>query len=296
MNMTVSGISGERRSPPDHVVTSSPRKALRKLPLARLDALIVRSCPTRSASYGNAMPCSAFSSSNSIWWMVASLVSAIIAPNPPPLTADRRRCRVLELEPVRRAAGAIARPEPLGDDALAAELAGVLKHDHALRMFKVFVQAQARSGLAQDARERGLARLDRLAPQVGAVELCLCIATKLNRLCPSRVTSGPPHWASHVRFRRVQTWSVSHAILLCLGICPCRKPNREDRAFARPARYCHVAAQLAGDGETQAGSPEPLGGSWHRPDSFACRSVVMPMPVSAAGISMPHVRRTGFAP
>ena len=89
---------------------------------------------------------------------------------------------------------------------------------------------------------------------------------------------------------------TSHAILLCLGICPCRKPNREDRAFARPARYCHVAAQLAGDGETQAGSPEPLGGSWHRPDSFACRSVVMPMPVSAAAISMPHVRRTGFAP
>ena len=53
----------------------------------------------------------------------------------------------------------------------AAELAGVLEHDHALRMFKVFVQPQAWSALAQDARQGRLARLDRLAPQIGAVQL-----------------------------------------------------------------------------------------------------------------------------
>jgi hypothetical protein len=34
---------------------------------------------TRSASYGNAMPCSAFSSSNSIWQMVLSVL-VIIGP------------------------------------------------------------------------------------------------------------------------------------------------------------------------------------------------------------------------
>ena len=37
MNMIASGISGGRRITPDHVVTSSPRKAFRKLPLACLD-------------------------------------------------------------------------------------------------------------------------------------------------------------------------------------------------------------------------------------------------------------------
>ena len=85
------------------------------------------------------------------------------------LTLHRRSLRVLELEPVRRAARSIGRAEPLRDDALAAELAGVLEHDHALRMFKVFVQPQAWSALPQDARERCLADLDRLPPKVSAV-------------------------------------------------------------------------------------------------------------------------------
>ena len=38
-------------------------------------------------------------------------------------------------------------------------------------MFQVLVQPQARSALAQDARQRRLADLDRLAAQVGAVQL-----------------------------------------------------------------------------------------------------------------------------
>ena len=110
------------------------------------------------------------------------------------------------------------------------------------------------------------------------------------------VTSGPPHWASHVRFRRVQTWSVRNA-----QFCFARFPPEADREYwPLPGPLATVTSppwsELAGDGETQAGSAEALGGSWHRPDSFACRSVVMPMPVSAAAISMPHVRRTGFAP
>ena len=44
------------------------------------------------------------------------------------LAPHRWRNWVLELKPVRRTAGAVARAEPLGDDALAAELAGVLDH------------------------------------------------------------------------------------------------------------------------------------------------------------------------
>jgi hypothetical protein len=41
------------------------------------------------------------------------------------LALHRRRVRVLELEPVAGAAGAVARAQPLGDDALEPELAGV---------------------------------------------------------------------------------------------------------------------------------------------------------------------------
>jgi hypothetical protein len=47
----------------------------------------------------------------------------------------------------------------------------VLKNDHALRMFKVFVQPLARSGLPQDACQRRLADFERLAPQIRAVQL-----------------------------------------------------------------------------------------------------------------------------
>ena len=41
----------------------------------------------------------------------------------------------------------------------------------AFRVRQVLVEAQARPALTQDARERRLPRLDRLAPQIRAVEL-----------------------------------------------------------------------------------------------------------------------------
>ena len=56
------------------------------------------------------------------------------------LAPDRWRLRVLELEPVRRTAGAIARAQPLGDDALAAELAGVLENRQPAIVRQVLVQ------------------------------------------------------------------------------------------------------------------------------------------------------------
>jgi hypothetical protein len=49
--------------------------------------------------------------------------------------------RVLQFEPVRRAAGAVARAEPFRDDALAAELAGVLEDGRAAVVREVLVQA-----------------------------------------------------------------------------------------------------------------------------------------------------------
>jgi hypothetical protein len=75
------------------------------------------------------------------WPLIIRMVSVVIALPPVflRLAPHRWRVRVLELEPVWRAARAVARAHALRDNPLAAERAGLLEHDHALRMFKVFV-------------------------------------------------------------------------------------------------------------------------------------------------------------
>ena len=85
------------------------------------------------------------------------------------LTTDGWCLRVLELEPIRRAARPIARAEPLRHDPLAAERAGVLKHSQPAVALQVLVEAETGAALAQDAREDRLAYLDRLAPQILSV-------------------------------------------------------------------------------------------------------------------------------
>src|SRR5262249_50756253 len=82
----------------------------------------------------------------------------------------RRRFRVLELDPVLRPAGSVARPEPLRDDALEPELARVAKNDVA-GLGDVLVELQPEAGAAQQRGELAFADLDRLAPQVLPVEL-----------------------------------------------------------------------------------------------------------------------------
>ena len=51
---------------------------------------------------------------------------------------------------------------------------------------------------------------------------------------------------------------TSWAILLCLGICPCRQPHRKDRALAWLARHrdvaAHHAGELARDSQAKTGS------------------------------------------
>ena len=79
------------------------------------------------------------------------------------LAFHRRRIRVLELEPVLRPAGAVARAEPLRHDALKAHLAGVPEYALAI-VGEMLVQTQPRKAPTQQARERRLARLQRLAP------------------------------------------------------------------------------------------------------------------------------------
>src|SRR5215831_9307993 len=86
------------------------------------------------------------------------------------LALHRRRVRVLELQPVLRAARSIARAKPLRDDAFEAHLAGVPEYALAV-VGEVPVQTQPRKAPTQQARERRLARLQRLAPQVLAIQL-----------------------------------------------------------------------------------------------------------------------------
>src|SRR6516162_6278601 len=86
------------------------------------------------------------------------------------LSLHRRHRRVLHLEPVRRATRPIARAEPLRHDSFEAHLAGVAEYALAI-MDKVFVQTQPRKAPTQQPRERRLARLQRLAPQVLAIQL-----------------------------------------------------------------------------------------------------------------------------
>src|SRR5262249_59541749 len=91
-------------------------------------------------------------------------------PTPPPPPVSPLALRVLELQPFLRPAGAVAGGEPLRHDALEAHLAGVPEHALAV-VGEVLVEAQAGQTSAQDAGKRRLARLDRLAPQVCAVQL-----------------------------------------------------------------------------------------------------------------------------
>ena len=92
-----------------------------------------------------------------------------LAPSPPPslfapvllrFAPDCGGCRVLDLDPLRGAAGDVARAHPLADDALAAELAGVLEYFHPVAV-QMLAQVQAGAGIAHELRQLVLAPLDR---------------------------------------------------------------------------------------------------------------------------------------
>ena len=66
-------------------------------------------------------------------------------------------------------AGAVGRTEPLRDDALAAERAGVLE-DYSAVAGVVLVEGDTFMRMAQKLRQRVFALLDRCTPQVRAVQ------------------------------------------------------------------------------------------------------------------------------
>jgi len=80
------------------------------------------------------------------------------------------RCiRVLHFEPIGRAAGTVGGILALRDDALKTHLAGVGEDGRAVALH-VFVESDAGAGLGHDRRERGLADLKWIAPQVVTVQ------------------------------------------------------------------------------------------------------------------------------
>jgi hypothetical protein len=50
-------------------------------------------------------------------------------------------------------------------------MAACPEHERAVRLVEVLVEAQARRGTREEARERDLSHRERVAPQVGAVQL-----------------------------------------------------------------------------------------------------------------------------
>jgi hypothetical protein len=92
------------------------------------------------------------------------------APIPLGLTPHRRCFGVFDFRPMRRAPGAIGGAEPLRYNTLASEPARLAEHDCAIsRVTLVHDDGQMRA--VQQLCEPPLARLDRLAPQIVAVEL-----------------------------------------------------------------------------------------------------------------------------
>src|SRR5262249_5984313 len=81
----------------------------------------------------------------------------------------RWRGRVLDLEPVIDAAGAIMRSEPLRDDALAAERARMAEDARAVAV-EVLIEGDAIANVSEEIGERCLAIFQRLPAKVLAVE------------------------------------------------------------------------------------------------------------------------------
>jgi len=85
--------------------------------------------------------------------------------------ASHRRCRrVLDLEPIANAAGAILRAQPLRHDPLAAERASVVEDDCAIAS-EMLIERDAVADASEELGECRFAPLERPPAQVHAVEL-----------------------------------------------------------------------------------------------------------------------------
>src|SRR6516165_2752219 len=87
-----------------------------------------------------------------------------------PRLARRCRCtRILHLKPIGRAAGTVSRALPLRHDTFEPHLAGMGENGRAVAL-DMLVEPDAGAGLVHDRCKHGLAALQRIAPEVVAVQ------------------------------------------------------------------------------------------------------------------------------
>ena len=111
----------------------------------------------------------------------SSPCAAPIAPILLGLSLYGRRGRVLDLEPVVDPTGAIGRAEALRHDAFATERAGVLENGRAVALV-MLIERDPVAGVSEQIGEHGLAVLDRLPPEVLAVEFSQVESTEYGGL------------------------------------------------------------------------------------------------------------------
>ena len=87
---------------------------------------------------------------------------------------DTQQPRVLHLEPVGRAAGAIRRVLPLRRDAFQPKLASIAEYDLAILVLDVLVEPDAGADFDQDRASVALWTSKRLAAQRGSSPRCPC--------------------------------------------------------------------------------------------------------------------------
>jgi hypothetical protein len=85
---------------------------------------------------------------------------------------------------------AIVRVLALRHDPLKPHLAGVRKHERAILVVEVLVEAQPRCRTPEQARERRLAHCERVAPQIVAVEFDQMMQERERSLATASTMSG----------------------------------------------------------------------------------------------------------
>src|ERR1700730_14345668 len=134
----------------------------------------------------------------------------------------------------------------LRHDPLKPHLAGVRKHERAILVVEVLVEAQPRCRTPEQARERRLAHCERVAPQIVAVEF-------------DQVEGIEEH-------ARVVTPIPDR----CFGVPPSFSGPTPRRIAARPSGSLCAVPECAHENLRSGG--KKAGGSDHAPDGIAARS------------------------
>jgi hypothetical protein len=78
--------------------------------------------------------------------------------------------RVLDLDPIATASGAVAAVAPLGDDPFEPHHARLTEHDRAIDVLDMLAQSDAGLGVGQELRQGGTSACPRFVAQIAAVK------------------------------------------------------------------------------------------------------------------------------